>query len=248
MTHIAYLDEFGHIGPYVSRGHPRFSESPVFGLAGLILPIDEVRGFATWFFERKKELLAWEIDRSGKHPATWEKKGSALYTLANVQRYAELRKFTNRFLNRIASHEGCVFFVGMEKTASPESHDPNGLYLSMLREAIKRIDHFCIEDRGGDASFLLVLDEHDQRRNLVTAAAQAMYNAEEPRRHLIEPPFQVESERYQTVQAADWIAGLVGRIAATWARPDEYRDWTPIRRYFESRVTRVSVRSGVRIG
>lgn len=56
----------------------------------------------------------------------------------------------------------------------------------------------------------------------------------------------MESERYQTVQAADWIAGLVGRIAAVWAKPDEYQDWTPFRTYFEARLNHAAVRSGVR--
>ena len=48
MTYIAYLDEFGHVGPYIDRTHPRHNDSPVFGLAGFVLPLDEVRGFATW--------------------------------------------------------------------------------------------------------------------------------------------------------------------------------------------------------
>ena len=38
MTLFAYLDEFGHIGPYVARQHPSYKESPVFGLAGFVLP------------------------------------------------------------------------------------------------------------------------------------------------------------------------------------------------------------------
>ena len=59
-------------------------------------------------------------------------------------------------------------------------------------------------------NFMLVLDEHGQRDTLVTEAAMAMYNPAEPRRCLVEPPFQVESHRYQTMQAADWITGLVG--------------------------------------
>jgi hypothetical protein len=28
-----------------------------------------VREFGSWFFRRKSELLAWEIERSGLHPA-----------------------------------------------------------------------------------------------------------------------------------------------------------------------------------
>ena len=248
MAYIVYLDEFGHIGPFISRSGRRHQESPVFGLAGLVLPMEEVRSFGTWFFQRKQELLDWEIKRSGQHPATWEKKGSSLYTLRNIEEYAELRKFTNRFFNKISKVGGHAFYVGVEKIAKPANHDSNALYVSVLREAIKRLDQYCEEDCENGSSFLLVLDEHAQRENLVTAAAQAMYNSGEPRRRLIEPPFQVESGRYQTVQAADWIAGLVGWIAAVWARPDEYEDWIPIRRYFEARLNRAAIRSGVRTG
>ena len=78
MTYFAYLDEFGHISPYVSRTDPRYKDSPVFGLAGFVLPATEVRGFGTWFFQRKCEMLKFEIDRSGEHPAVWEKKGASL--------------------------------------------------------------------------------------------------------------------------------------------------------------------------
>ena len=93
MTYFAYLDEFGHIGPYVSRTDPSYKESPVFGLAGFVLPAVEVRGFGTWFFQRKCELLDFEIKRSGEHPALWEKKGASLYT---VRKQSTLRLFLRR--------------------------------------------------------------------------------------------------------------------------------------------------------
>ena len=103
LTYISYLDEFGHIGPYIGRDHSQHNDSPVFGLAGLVLPVDEVRNFGTWFYQRKCELLKFEIDRSEKHPSVWEKKGSALYTVRNVETYQELRRFTNRLFNKIVS-------------------------------------------------------------------------------------------------------------------------------------------------
>ena len=64
MTYFAYLDEFGHIGPYISRKDRRYKDSPVFALAGFVLASEVVRGFGTWFFRRKCELLAFEIERS----------------------------------------------------------------------------------------------------------------------------------------------------------------------------------------
>ena len=140
---------------------------------------------------------------------------------------------------------GFVFYVGIEKTAAPADHDPNQLYKSVLVEAIKRIDDFCEQDCDPPASFIMILDEHDQRSALIAAAARSMYG-HEPRRHLIEPPFHLESHRYQTLQAADWIAGLVGRLGAIWAAPADYPENEPFRRYFEHRVNRVSRRSGIR--
>ena len=175
MTYFAYLDEFGHIGPYVSRQDLRHNDSPVFGLAGFVLPSERERAFGTWFFQRKCELLAFEIDRSGQHPAQWEKKGSSLYTVTNVTRYGELRKLTNRLFNKIAALDGFTFHVGIRKTEPPSNHNPNRLYQAILREAIKRIDEFCESDCHPPEDFALILDEHDQRSRLITEAARSMY-------------------------------------------------------------------------
>jgi hypothetical protein len=46
-----------------------------------------------------------------------------------------------------------------------------------------------------------------------------------PRRRIIEPPFQVESERYQTCQCADWLCGLVGRVGAIKHVPTNGLTW-----------------------
>ena len=139
MTYFAYLDEFGHIGPYVSRRDRRYKDSPVFGLAGFVLASEVVRGFGTWFFRRKCELLEFEINRSGKHPALWEEKRASLYTVKNVTRSAELRNFTNRLFNKIEALGGFVFYVGLKKTAPPRAHNSNRLYTRVFLEAIKRI-------------------------------------------------------------------------------------------------------------
>ncbi|TIV65207.1 MAG: DUF3800 domain-containing protein, partial [Mesorhizobium sp.] len=175
----AYLDEFGHIGPYVDRQDAKYKESPVFGLAGLVLPMNEVRGFGTWFFQRKCELLDFEIKRAGVHTAIWVKKGASLYTVTNVTKYRELRNTTNRLLNKIETIGGFVFYVGLQKNLPPDKHNPNYLYNRVLLEAIKRIDSFCAEDCDPKGHFILALDEHDQRQNLITAAARSMYGAGE---------------------------------------------------------------------
>ena len=103
MLYFVYLDEFGHIGPYISSDDPKHKTHPAFGLAGLVLPYTEVRSFSTYFFQLKNHLLSPELDLSEDHPAKWEKKGSALYTLKNIQKYPELRTTTFRLINNIAN-------------------------------------------------------------------------------------------------------------------------------------------------
>ena len=243
--HFAYLDEFGHVGPFISRTDSRHKASPVFGLAGFIMPADNVRHFGTWFYKRKCELLKWELARSGQRPWVWEKKGSSLYTVRNVEKYHQLRHFTKRFLQTIRIYGGSVFYFGRQKTEPPGVHDPTALYESVLRESLKRIDHFCEEDFASPENFALLMDEHSKRAGLLTRAATSMYGAPDQRKRLIEQPSQLESERYQTLQAADWIAALVGRLGAFWAIPQEYRDYAVFRRFFLDELKKVTNKRSV---
>lgn len=244
MLYIVYLDEFGHIGPYISKNHPKHNDSPVFGVAGFILPATEVRSFGTWFFNRKRELLKWEIAESQEHPAKWEKKGSSLYTTKNIKKYPELRKFTNRFLNKIKNSNGHVFYVGIEKQRTEDGYDSKGIYYRVLKETIKRVHDFC-DQNGNDAQFMIIMDEHSDREELITKASFSMYG-DEPKTSLIEPPFQAESHRYQTLQAADWIAGLIGRIGAYWYAKDQYPDNEVFEKFFRIRIKQVERRSSIR--
>ena len=152
VTCFAYLDEFGHIGPYISRGDPRYKDSPVFGLAGFVLPAAEVRGFGTWFFQRKCELLKFEIERSGEHPAVWEKKGASLFTVNNVTRYRELRNFTNRLLNKIEKLSGSSSTLGSRRPR----HQPSTIRTSSTRACCRgdQADRRFLRARSRDAKQL----------------------------------------------------------------------------------------------
>ena len=142
---------------------------------------------------------------------------------------------------------GFVFYVGVRKSASPDAHNPNRLIARVFLEAIKRIDGYCGEDCDPPETFVLTLDEHEQRSALLTEAAKNMFGKKQRRRHLIEPPFHLESHRYHTIQAADWITGLVGRLGAMWANPAAWPENKPFRRYFEHLLNRASRRSRIRI-
>lgn len=245
MLYIAYLDEFGHIGPYISRNDEKHKTSPVFGLGGIVLPYTQVRPFASWFYKLKTRLLDFEIQRDGIHPAKWEKKGAALYTTNNVLKYKELRNATNRILNKIKTSGGFVFYVGIEKsTTDIANYKPDRVYRGVLKEAIKRLDQYC--DKHNNQLFIILDEQEDNfRHQIVEAASLSMFGVES-RKTLIEPPIQGESHLYQTLQCADWMCGLIGRLTCFNRRPDEFGDFDWAAKYFGDKIVTVAEKSSIR--
>ena len=246
LLYIVYLDEFGHVGPYISSDHEKHNTHPVFGLGGVAIPSDQVRSFSTYFFKLKKQLLAFELHRSGVHPAKWEKKGSSLYTFKNIEKYKELRQATFRLLNHINKIGGFIIHVGIEKHLGVENHDSKKLYQSVLTEMIKRMDQECVARK---ANFMMVLDHQEGdalRGEIVERASLAMFSGNEPRYQMIEPPVQAESHLYQTIQCADWLCGLFGRLTRYQSEPEVKPEYVLIEKYFKDRVEKASIRSSIR--
>ena len=113
--YLVYLDEFGHLGPFVSYDDPKYRESPVFGLAGFGLPADQTRGFGTWFYQRKLDLLGNQVGSLDRHPSEWERKGSKFFSVTNVTRNSGVRSMAYRLFNKIDGLGGFVFYVGVKK-------------------------------------------------------------------------------------------------------------------------------------
>jgi hypothetical protein len=230
--YIAFLDEFGHIGPYSSRAHRQYHHSPVFGLAGFVIPHEHARSFATWFFQQKNSLLGPAISASGKHPATWEKKGSELITTKNIKKYPNIRQTIFRTINKIYKCDGHLFFYGRQKYQTAQSSNPSGLYKTVMSHTIHQLDDFAASRRQ---FFMMILDQHSDRISLLATAAKTMFG-DTPARCLIEPPFQVESHLYQTIQAADWLATIIGRLWAYRVAPKEFPDWEWTETLFGNRI------------
>ena len=246
VQYIAYLDEFGHVGQYVSRKHSMYKTSPVFGLGGMLLPANEVREFAIYFYKLKCQLLAWDLEhKNPEHlPAYhWEKKGSALFTVANVSKYRELRRSSFRLLNHIQKIGGYVFYTGEHKPTEHTKHNSTETFQRVLVQSIRKIDRFCTLN---NASFIVLLDEqkagNEWRERNVEACTLAMFeDASEKFRTLIEPPLQGESYLFQTLQCADWLCGLIGRLTTYAVAPEEFDDWELFDTYFATRIANVAL-------
>jgi hypothetical protein len=184
---MVYLDEFGHIGPFVSRGDLRHKTSPVFGMAGVAIPVERVRELSMLFFKAKNKLLAWEIQQSQVTPSQWEKKGSSLFTVKNITKYPELRRTAIRLLNKINSIGGFVFYTGIEKRKQRNEHTSEGLYFSVLKDAIRKLNRYC---HSNECTFSLLLDSVDSENGkkkfrLESVANSGMYSDSI---HLTPPP------------------------------------------------------------
>ena len=245
MHYFVYLDEFGHIGPFVSRNDPRHKTSPVFGFAGIAIPVSEVRKFSIFFYQLKCRLLTYDIQRdSTTPPYAWEKKGSSLYTVKNIERYAELRQATYRIINKIRSLGGFLFYSGIEKEPPCEAHRPEALYLSVLRDCIRRLDSYC---KHNQSTFSMLLDAIDSdepgskrkfRLAGICAASSEMFGSHHGNTctTLLEPPYQLESHLYQNLQCADWFCGLINRYLTHDLLPEQYDDYGIFKKYFEERL------------
>ncbi|MER9424388.1 DUF3800 domain-containing protein [Mesorhizobium sp. M0317] len=238
---FAYLDEFGHVGPFYGCDHPNYNTSPVFGLAGILLPEQSVRSFATYFLKQKAHLLGGDIAASGKHAYEWEKKGTNLFTARSIEKYPEIRKTAFRIINQVRTNQGKIFYYGREKIRDRNDLNANGLYKTILSHALRQIDSYCAALKQ---NFVVVVDEHSARKELLEAATKTMFGSD-PTRWLASPPFQVESYLNQNIQAADWIAAITGRLWNYRLDPAEFKKYEPYERFFWSRLHAAATHSTV---
>ncbi|WP_176491638.1 DUF3800 domain-containing protein [Curtobacterium sp. 'Ferrero'] len=212
---LAYLDEFGHIGPYIAPDHPKFNTHPVFGYGGFVLPAESVRAFGGYFEHLKESLLDFEIKQAGAHPRRWEKKGASLLTTRNHERYGTeidpvLRRLSRK-LNQLggkAVFYGQVKPVGSAKETGESSADRSA---HMLRQVILRLSKYA-DDR--DEGIMIFLDAVDTEPRLaaVSATASFIYSGRpEHVKRVMEVPMQLESHFYGTTQYADWICAMLAR-------------------------------------
>jgi hypothetical protein len=251
-TYIVYLDEFGHIGPYISVGDPKHKTHPVFGLGGFVIPICQARSFSSFFFNLKQRLFSeYDIPKARKDMekdggkfqlSVWEKKGSKQYSVANLKKYKnEITRSTNRIINRITNDGGFLFFVGEAKNKKIERHNPLTVYTSCLSEIIKRLDD---EFKNKSSHFLIFMDDNEDSASLVKKAIYDMH--QKKKYQLIEAPVQVDSKLYQTIQCADWLCAIYGKIAFYDIEPKSKPDYELFKKYFGDRISSAQKRSNVR--
>lgn len=242
---IAYLDEFGHVGPYVSPEHGKFFHNPVFGYAGIILPASNVRAFGAKFEHQKARQFRAEIFQSGKHPRRWEKKGAEIFTTGSYDRYPERVPFIAGLADYLIRRQGKIFFYGEVKsqgTTRETGITPAKRTSDALINTVRRL---CEYAESVDDELLILLDEGGPmpREDAITSMASFIYSSTDPSmRRIIEVPMQLESHRYGPMQFADWLCAILSRSSHFhFSTSDEFA-WAPrvLDQVIGSRATRGS--------
>ncbi|OYW52780.1 MAG: hypothetical protein B7Z31_12415 [Rhodobacterales bacterium 12-65-15] len=145
-----------------------------------------------------------------------------------------------RLLNEIRKRDAKLFFYGREKIVGvPQNLNPEGLYKTVFADTIRRLNSYC--DTLGE-NFVIVLDEHQAHKELLITAAKTMFGRT-PARRMMCPPFEVESHLNQNIQAADWIATIIGRFSNHTVDPVGFAGLSDYKVYFEDRVNYLATHS-----
>lgn len=239
---FAFLDEFGHNGPWIARDHKKYNTSPVFGLAGYLMHESKIRTFGTCFLQIKESYLSADPTRNGRAFHEWEKKGTNFFTENSIKKYPSVRDCMSRVLSEIRQRDAKVFYYGREKISGvPDNLNPDGLYKTVFADTIRRINSYC--DAKGE-NFVIVLDEHQAHKELLVTAAKTMFG-QQPARRMMCPPFEVKSHLNQNIQAADWIATIVGRVLNYTVDQEGFSGLVNYKTYFETRINDLSTHSSL---
>ncbi|WP_114991853.1 DUF3800 domain-containing protein, partial [Mobiluncus mulieris] len=164
--YVGYFDEFGHNGAYVARYDDSYKTHPVFGLGGFVIPAENVRKLSGAFRAIKenglREEISAKVTSQGKRVERWEKKGSALLTTRNIERYPETRKIIFRVINKLEQLDAQVVFYGQEKlrgTPSQVKETNSHRYDHVMKQLIQRVN-WSLPD---GENLLLVLDKQGER-------------------------------------------------------------------------------------
>lgn len=217
---VAYLDEFGHVGPYIHDDHKKYCQHPFFGYAGFVVPAEHARRLGSTFHKAKKDLFLTEIQKSDR-PNQWERKGSDFFSTGSIQTHPQQVRVFNRLLDSLRDHKGHVFYYGEQKpigTLKQTKQEPGERTRIALEQTINRL---CTHAEKMEQELLIIMDQitDKSRKEIVAQMYSHVYWRSKPHvehpemRRIIDAPLHVESNMNSAIQFADWICALIARLS-----------------------------------
>jgi hypothetical protein len=212
---LAYIDEIGETGAFVSRDHSRFNTSPAFGYAGSIIPAENARAFGARFQSEKQTLWRNEIGAE-RHPGRWERKGASIFRADTHDRHPEQVRVFNGLVRVLRGLGGHLFYYADEKplgTPKQTSLDTATRETGAMRETLNRVARNADSQEKNVLVMIDQINEKARSERLPIMYGHILGRAIEypEMRRIVEPPMHVDSVLSANIQFADWIAACVGR-------------------------------------
>lgn len=228
---IAYIDEVGEAGPFVSKNHPKCNTSPVFGYAGFIVPEEHVHALSRDVALTKQRfyslLCGDKQEEREQYTPTWERKGAELLSKHAMGRAGRREVIALRaLLSRISgTYGGKLFYfvrekpIGSHRQVWGKDIDNNWKNkreertLECLSEAINRLCTYAESEEQNILLFQDMINENERYHQVRRSYAHVYSRISEHQemRRILEAPAYIDSELSTNIQCADWIATLIGR-------------------------------------
>lgn len=212
---VAYIDEIGEPGAFVSKSHARYNTSPAFGYAGFIVPEDKARFFGSVFVERRRQLFAHELAKAAI-PGQFEKKGSAIFTKETPVRGPQYERVFRHLAREVLRLGGHLFYYADEKPiGTPRQTELNQeeVEAAAMQETLNRLCRYA-DDHGQNIMVMIDQINENQRSKRIPNMYGHILSRTESKpemRRIIEPPMHIDSVLSANIQFADWVAAFVGR-------------------------------------
>jgi len=214
---VAYIDEFGHAGPFISADHKKFNHHPVFGYAGFILPAENARTMSAMFKRERDTLFQVQIQASDT-PNQYEKKGNEYFSTGSINDNPSQIRVFRSLLKKLYRQGGKLFYYGDEKsrgTVKQTGREAGQTIQEALQEAVNRI---CRHADSENQDVLIIADSitDKTRREMAAQTYAHIYSrstTHKEMKRIIEVPLHIESKLNTNIQFADWICALISRAS-----------------------------------
>lgn len=226
---LAYIDEVGETGAFVSKDHDRYRTSPAFGYAGFILPEDHARPFGSVFTNKKRTLFRTELETCDE-PSRWERKGASMFRRDTPDKFPQYIRVFKDLVGTLSSHNGHLFYYADEKplgTPKQTHLDVMAREAGAMRECLNRLARYADQM---DQNVLVLIDQVNEKQRaerLPRMYAHILGRAGgfPEMRRLVEPPMHIDSQVSSNIQFADWVAAIVSRAIDYQLVKDSHYSW-----------------------
>ena len=212
---LAYIDEVGEPGAFVSTDHLKFNTSPAFGYAGFVISEEKVRDFSAAVEANKRRLFQTEYIEQGQ-PARWEVKGASMFRkTTSIERPQNFRVF-GALVSQLCAWNGALFYYADEKPLGTPKQTSLDVKERERRAMFETLNRLCRYADNQQKNLLVMIDQINEKTRV--ERLPEMYGhifsrtTEYPEmKRIVEPPMHIDSKLSTNVQFADWVAAAVNR-------------------------------------